>query len=242
MTKPLGHKSVTSSVTPRDPAISRAYNRRQFLKLGTAGMVLLGALQGGIITSIVSAPKSAIAQPSVKNLKPFPLKKLKELDSQMDGKYKREFWETKDGYFVTAKVTGENGNYVRVIASTNSTTIEKGITIQFPKDLSKPDGEVASVEINLQRLYDYYEVACIDAGRKPKENPWVKIMFEVDARGVTIFTTFVDERPKPNDGSDLKIGYPMLVRVYMRESNGVSTSEWYMRLNGEEKIAQRPTR
>jgi|GEM_PF-6805491 len=237
MAKALEHRSVKVDaskviVTPR------AVSRRDFFRLGLAGAALLTVLQGGIIGSIVSMPKTAHAQPSDARklpVAPYSLKELKEMDAQMDGKYKRHFWETKEGYFVTAKVTGEHSSYIEVSGGTISTTMKKGFSVTVPKDKSNPGGDTVGFEFDLQELHDSYLTVC-PPGCEKKDKIWLKVIFGVNEGGVDIMATFVDERPRSGDSSDLKPGYPMMGAFYDNKANkAYKTKPALFRIGDEEK-------
>jgi hypothetical protein len=239
MAKALEHRSVKDEAS-RVKDTPQTVTRRQFFRLGIAGAALVAALQGGIIGGIVSTPKTAQAQPSVKNLKPFSLKKLKELDAQMDDKRGRVYRELKDDYITRAEVTGENGIYIKTVAGVSISTKVKELDITYPRNREKPtEVDPLHAVIDLQPLYDLYEVACTDAGRKPKENPWVKIIFDVTDKGVFIHAIFVDDKPRPNDSADIKNDYPVLTVAYRKGTNDVSNGELYRRIEDENKVAQR---
>ena len=217
----------------------RKLARREFIQAASIGAVALITFANRSVRSLLSGRifSEAHAQDSVRNLKPFSLRKLREMDSVMDKKYKRDFWETKDGCFVSAKTDGSNNNheiYLEVTGGIFPTTLNKELAIVFPVDRKKPNDKRTRSRIDLQKLCDYYGEICAPSGCGSKERVWLKVIFDVDNKGVAIFATFVDSKPRPGDSSDIKIDYPVLALRYWKEKNGVSQTEHYLRIeNGE---------
>jgi hypothetical protein len=228
-------------------------NRRQVLIAATAALALATGLPGSASKALnyLNVSEGVANAHSIKQLSTFSLKELVELDETMDREFQRGFWENHSGHngvhrLVGAEVnnsnTGTLGVYrLEVASSTDSETLEKVLAIGYQKT---PDDVPAATYVGLQKLYDYY----VRAGGKAK-TPWVKVMFDVDNAGVTIWATLVDEKPRPNDSSDLKAGSPILGLRYRKESNDVSADETYRRIEDDSRIApgharsgRRPTR
>jgi len=222
----------------------RKLARREFIQAASIGAVGLITFANRSISSLLSGRTigEAHAQDSVKNLAPMSLSRLKKADAQMDSKYLRDFWETKDGYFVSAKIDGRNnsnGIYLEVTAGIYSSTLEKKLTIEFPEDRTKPNGKRVYLRVDLQKLHDYHVTVCEGKGCEKADKIWIKVMFEVLDKGVNMFATFADDKPKPNDSSDLKVGYPIVGLVYDKIQNGASPEGVYFRIENGEKIARK---
>jgi len=213
----------------------RKLARREFIQAASLGAVGLITFTNRSITNLLSGRTigEAHAQDSVKNLRPFSLKTLKGLDSQMDGKYRRRFIEKgeKDiSHFTSALTNGDRDTYITVGAFTLSETMERKIVILNPEDPKNRNGNNLETVVDLQKLFDFYREACKTNGCERKEMVWPKIMFQVLDRGVNTFATFVDNKPRPNDSSDLVAGYPLIGLVYNKEKNEVSPRGVYFRI------------
>ena len=205
-------------------------------------MLAAAALALGITTGLPRSVSKVLSHLNVSEgiaraqgvgeLKTFSLKTLREWDAKADTEYGREFVvaPSNDKTGTIVRVTGEKSNHLLIIAAIDSQ--EKGIGIQYPKDRSNPNGERTTVNVDLQKLFDYY----VEAGGKAK-NPWVKVILDVDDAGVTIWAALVDEKPKPNDSSDIKAGIPIIGVRYRKESNDISAGEAYRRVEEDTKVA-----
>jgi hypothetical protein len=169
----------------------------------------------------------------VGELKTLSLKKLREMDAKTEQSYRRKSWEDNDGCYSTAWVSGEQGNYVRITGGAYLKTLGKDLGIEFPRDIKNPAGEPLNVKIDLQQLYDYYVEACKANGCVTNDRVWLKIILNVHDNGVNVFAMFVDGKPKPGDNSDLKPGYPVIGLSYMKDKNGVGTTEHYFRVDND---------
>jgi hypothetical protein len=192
--------------------------------------------------AVNATARTVSTEGGVANLKTYSVTKLKEMEAKMCAANEacgRLYDDGQYGPGTTATLSWPDGNYLRVGTGVDPATLEKYVRIEYPKERSNPAGESIGVDVSLKKLLGYYTEACTAEGREPKKNPWPKIIFNAKDAGVEIFTAFVDEKPKFNDSSDLKDGYPVLGRVYFKETNGVSVGEFYFRIESDDKVAMK---
>ncbi len=216
---------------------SKGLNRRQMLFVTAAALGLTTRLpkSASSVLKYLGLSEGIAHAQGVSELKTFSLEALRKLDALVGSKYPVSYADDGGSRVLT---NGDKGVYIGVYAFTDANTKEKKLIITYPKDPNNRNGDNVEVDISLQKLYDYYVEACAAEGRKPKDNPLAKIMVDVDDAGATAWVTFVDEKPKPNDSSDLKAGLPLLGLRYRKESNDVSTGQAYRRIQDDTKIAK----